>query len=207
MRTSLFLLVVVACSPATPAKGKPTPPAPSATASPAVPFETKVCERACAGDTKCGGDKPSCLQRCIPMARVLLDDVIERMAVCVEKATPAKCDPSVKPEPLIGRCVLDAAADKTEQDLANVELFAKAYCERTQACGVVGPFSPSKCLGEAKGVIRSTEAGYLGALRPGKIDDTVRCLVSGACDLRKPSADKDLDRCLGDLMAKAAEEP
>lgn len=196
------------------ADGKPpVTPAPSASTSTkaAVPVEVSTCARACSVETRCGGDLAVCKQRCLPMARVLLDDVLATMVACVEKSAPPVCDdkdPAAR-KPLIGKCVLDATAEKAAKDAENVELFAKAYCDRTQACGVVGPFSAGKCLGEAKGKIRDTEeSGYLyGSLRPGKVDEVVRCLGAVACDLRKPTADADMQRCIDDLMAKAAEAP
>jgi len=209
---SLGFLMAGGCHPSATEK-PPTTPTPSASAStkPAIPVEVSMCARACAVETKCGGDLAVCRQRCLPMARVLLDDVLATMVGCVEKSAPPACDdkdPAAR-KPLIGKCVLDATAEKATKDLENVELFAKAYCDRTQACGVVGPFSAGKCLGEAKAKIRDTEeSGYLyGSLRPGKVDEVVRCLGAVACDVRKPTADADMQRCIDDLMAKAAEAP
>lgn len=205
-------LVAAGCSPA---QDKPVKtPSSGSTANDAAvppPSDATICARACAVETKCGGDATVCKQRCLPMARVLLDDVLASMVACVEKSAPPSCDDkdAAARKPLIGKCVLDATSDKAQKDLENVELFAKAYCDRTQACGVVGPFSQAKCLGEAKSKIRDTEeSGYLyGSLRPGKVDEVVLCLGKVACDARKPAADGELQRCVDDLMAHAAEAP
>lgn len=208
----LSSLLAGGCQPSPDGKPPATPaPSASVSAKPAVPVEVATCARACAVETKCGGDLAVCKQRCLPMARVLLDDVLATMVACVEKSAPPVCDdkdPAAR-KPLIGKCVLEATAEKAAKDLENVELFAKAYCDRTQACGVVGPFSAGKCLGEAKAKIRDTEeSGYLyGSLRVGKVDEVVRCLGAVACDVRKPTADADMQRCIDDLMAKAAEAP
>ena len=171
-----------------------------------------ICQRVCAVQTKCGGDPKACTMRCMPIARILLPEVLDQMVGCVEKKAPPSCDDDAVAarKRLIGACVVEATQSKSETARDNIALFAKAFCDRTKTCGSsTGVISASECLGEARGAIMSTEGdasgGLYGALRTSKLDEMIACLGGVPCDQRKAHADEEVERCLNEIMAKAAE--
>lgn len=170
-----------------------------------------ICQRVCAVQTKCGGDPKACTMKCMPIARILLPDVLEQMVGCVEKRAPPSCDDDAVSarKRLIGACVVEATQTKAEAARDNIALFAKAFCDRTKTCGSnTGVVSASECLGEARGAIMSTEGdasgGLYGSLRASKLDELLACLA-GPCEQRKEHADEEVERCLNEVLAKAAE--
>lgn len=173
-----------------------------------------ICQRVCTVQTKCGGNLAACNGKCMPIARVLLPQVLEQMVVCVEQKASAKCGDSPEEiearKHLVGACVLEATKGHDEQARANIALFAKAFCDRAQTCGsATGSFNVGECLGSAKGSILQTEGessgGLYGSLRPSKLDEMIGCL-GAPCEERKQEAADDLERCLDATLAKAAEQ-
>jgi len=155
----------------------------------------------------------TCTQKCLPIVRVLEADIGESMVKCIETNGAGKCDEGeegiAKRKKLVGTCVVDVTKDKVEQARINIDLFSKAFCDATKTCGnESGTFSPSTCLGSAKGSIMDTQyeysGGLYGALRPSKVDDIVACM-KGPCEKRRKEAAQDLDRCLDEVLAKAAD--
>lgn len=218
--TSLTVaLVVFACGPSNkPAQGpRPAASASASGSSASAPPPAKdvaVCTRVCAVQTRCGGDPATCRARCMPIARTLTGDVLEAMVTCVETKASPTCEPgeagATARRKLVGACTLDATKGKEDEARANVELFASAYCERTQQCGVEGTFVKMTCMGKAKGTILNTETqggSLYGALRPTKVDEIVKCLRDAPCENRKGEADEELERCLDAALASAAESP
>ncbi len=167
-------------------------------------------ERVCAIQARCGTNKETCIGRWRPITRVLSIDVIEALVACIEKKAPAVCEPGEAGQKarqqVIGACVVEATEAKQDAAGANIDLFANAVCERTQQCGVVGVFSKPQCLGEGRAAIRSTGSlGIYGALRPSSVDDLVSCLKARKCDGRDRDAAKELEVCLDEILATAAE--
>ena len=222
-RTTLYpflalgaLLSFAACGPGAGSTG-PTVPATSGSvsaAAPAPPQAQAQCARVCTVQTRCGGDKATCITRCLPIARVLLAEVIEAMVSCAESKASPKCvegeAAASERRKLIGSCTIEATKTKMTEARANIELFAKAHCDRTQQCGTEGTFSISTCLGETKGAMLSTEGeqsgAIYGALRGPKVDEIAVCLKTAPCEDRK-RADEELGKCLDATLAKAAEAP
>lgn len=174
-----------------------------------------ACKRVCVVQTKCGGDPKMCSLKCLPIARVLQGEVVEAMVSCVEKKGGEKpgCDDDsvLARKRLAGECVLEATSTKKDSARANIELFAKAYCEASATCGnASGTVGVNECLGEARGAILATEGdssgGLYGSIRSDRIDEMLKCF-HGPCDQRKTTADAELERCLDATLAKAAEAP
>ena len=171
-----------------------------------------ICARVCAVQTKCGGDVEACGMRCMPIARVLLPEVVVKMVECAESNAPKSCDgdDAEARKHLIGKCVVDATQMHMDAAKDTIALLAKAICDRDGSCGVPSSGGPAECLGRARGEIMSTEGessgGLYGSLRPSKIDELVACL-GGPCDQRQPQADAEVERCLDAVLAKAAESP
>jgi hypothetical protein len=205
--------------------GAPPPPvsAPAAAAStsasvaPKRTDEERLCGRVCAAQARCGAPKDLCVGRCLPIARVLQTEVVEAMVACVEQKSPPTCDQTEAGQKararLVGQCMGEATETKRDEAGSNVDLFAKAHCDRTKECGVDGPFSPAECMGRARDAIRKTEesgTGSLalyGALRPSSVDAVVGCLRGAACDKRSPDGAEQLGVCLDAVLASAAEPP
>jgi hypothetical protein len=199
------------CSPGKPAQPPPAPSTSTSTAKTTSDDGLPICQRVCAVQTKCGGDPKACTMKCMPIARILLPEVLDQMVGCVEKKAPPSCDDDAvaSRKRLIGECVVDATQSKGETARTNIALFAKAFCDRTKTCGSnTGVISASECMGEARGAIMSTEGdasgGLYGSLRASKLDEMIACL-GGPCDQRKEHADEEVERCLNEVLAKAAE--
>ncbi|MBI2392880.1 MAG: hypothetical protein HYV09_25065 [Deltaproteobacteria bacterium] len=226
MRLWIPLLALTASAPAACGNAAPPPAtpgpaastAPSPTATPALaPLarEDALCGRVCAAQAKCGAPKEPCVRKCLPIARVLQTDVVEAMVACVEKKSPPVCDNTeagVKVRArLVGECTLEATEIKRAEAGTNVDLFAKAHCDRTQECGVAGVFSKAECMGRARDSVRKTEeAGsgsiaLYGALRPSSVDAIVTCIKGSPCDKRSSDAAEELGTCLDAVLASAAE--
>ena len=155
---ALALAASVSCGPGRPAL---PPPAPSSGASTALKSTSDdglpICQRVCVVQTKCGGDPKSCAMKCLPIARILLPEILEQMVLCVEKKAKPNCDDDAVADRkrLIGACVVEATQAKGEAARTNISLFAKAFCDRTKSCGSnTGVVSVSECLGEARGAMR-----------------------------------------------------
>jgi hypothetical protein len=209
----LSIVAMVACGASNTGAPPTTPtitPTSSSTAEKPADDAKAICARVCSVQTKCGGDVSACTMRCLPIARVLLPEVVVKMVECAETNAPATCqgDDLEKRKHLIGKCVVDATQIHLEEAKSTIALLAKAFCDRNASCGTPSPSSPSECLGEARGSIMSTEGessgGLYGSLRPSKIDELVSCL-GGPCDQRQPQADAEVERCLDAVLAKAAE--
>jgi len=172
----------------------------------------------------------------MPIARALTLPVLTKMVDCVEaKTPPGSCGGASSPAPspgasttdagaetsanaadaraerrrIVAECTIDATRGEEASARSNVELFAKAYCERNATCGVPGT-SLSTCLGEARGAILATggDSGVTlyGALRPSAVDELVVCLAA-ACDIRQKSAEGEVERCLTEVLAKGTDAP
>ncbi|MGZ3449140.1 MAG: hypothetical protein ACXWUG_15605 [Polyangiales bacterium] len=214
-----FAGLFVACGGTTPAKTVAPVASGSASATssaPPVAADVAVCTRVCAVQTRCGGDAGSCRSRCMPIARTLAGDVLESLVSCVEKKASPTCEPgdagTAARKQLVRTCTIEATQAKAEDAKANVDLFANAYCDRSQTCGVEGgSFVKSNCLGKARGAILATvsegQGGLLGSLRPSKVDEMVKCISNAKCEGRKSDADEELSRCLDEILASAAESP
>ena len=210
------IAAVLACSGGQTSGGPSTVPTISAASSsvaekPADDAKA-ICARVCAVQTKCGGDVSACSMRCLPIARVLLPEVVVKMVECAETNAPATCegDDIEKRKHLIGKCVVDATQIHLAEAKDTIALLAKAICDRDASCGVPSSEGPAECLGHRRGEIMSTEGessgGLYGSLRPSKVDELVACL-GGPCDQRQPQGDAEVERCLDTLLAKAAESP
>ncbi|GAC1534966.1 MAG: hypothetical protein NVS3B10_28380 [Polyangiales bacterium] len=223
MRTALTVGVSVGGAGCGPGGGGPARTASAASAAPAASTSASaasaddgapICKRVCAVQTKCGGDASACAMRCLPIARVLLPEVLERMVACVEHKAPAKCEDGEAAADarrhLVGACVVEATAQRMPEARDTIALFAKAYCDRSAGCGTIGTVSPNQCIGSARGEIMSTEGeasgGLYGSMRPSRVDAMLACL-GAPCDVRLQHADEDVDRCLNAVLAKAAEGP
>jgi hypothetical protein len=173
------------------------------------PAGRALCARVCAIEARCGAEPASCARRCMPIARTLTLAVLARLVDCVEsRAATISCDGDAARAArakLVGECTLSAAATEGAAARTNVELFAKAYCDRNASCGVPGN-SSGTCLGEAKGAILDTggDSGIslYGALRPSALDELVLCL-GAPCEKRATTADGELNRCLTELLTNA----
>lgn len=212
-------ITIVSFGCGTPAPKGATPPSPAPSAStavaPKVAEDEQLCGRVCAAQAKCGAPKDPCVRRCLPIARVLQRDVVEAMVACVEKKSPPVCDNTEAGQKararLVGQCTVEATEIKRDEASANVDLFAKATCDRTKECGVEGTFSPAECMGRARDGIRKTEeagTGSLalyGALRPSAVDGIVACIRGNACDKRTTDAAEELGGCLDAVLASAAD--
>jgi hypothetical protein len=222
MRAGAALFVVVvgsiaaafACGGSQTTGGPSTTPTITATSS-SVGTKTAddakaICARVCAVQTKCGGDTSACSMRCLPIARVLLPEVVVKMVECAETNAPGSCegDDLEKRKHLIGKCVVDATQLHMAEAKDTISLLAKAICDRDASCGVPSESGPAECLGHARGEIMSTEGessgGLYGSMRPSKVDELVACL-GGPCDQRQLQADAEVERCLDAVLAKAAE--
>jgi hypothetical protein len=214
-----FTALFVACGGTTPAKSVTPVASGSASTSstaPPVSSDVAICTRVCAVQTRCGGDPTSCRTRCMPIARTLAGDVLESLVSCVEQKAPKECEPGdtgvAARKQLVRTCTIEATQAKAEGAKANVDLFANAFCDRSQVCGVEGgSFVKSNCLGKARGSILATvsegQGGLLGSLRPSKVDEMVKCIANAKCEGRKADADEELSRCLDEILASAAESP
>ena len=182
----------------------------STSSSTAVDDGVSICQRVCAVQTKCGGDAAGCTQRCLPMARVLLPDVLEAILSCVAQKSPAKCDETADGiearKHLIGQCTLDATQKHLDDARSTIDLFVKAYCARDGECTPAS--DAAECAGRGRAAIMGTEGdssgGLYGSLRASKVDEIVTCM-RGPCETHKTDAAEDLGRCLDDTLAKAAE--
>lgn len=216
MRASICLvLLMLGCGNPAPKPVATPAPAPSTSAAPTkLAEDEQLCGRVCAAQAKCGSPKDPCVQRCLPIARVLQTDVVEAMVACVEKHSPPVCDNTEEGQKvrarLVGKCTVEATEIKRDEASANVDLFAKATCDRTKECGVEGTFSQAECMGRSRDSIRKTEesgTGSLalyGALRPSSVDAIVACIKGNACDKRTADAAEELGTCLDAVLASAA---
>ncbi len=221
MRRIFFPIVFVSLlgcgNPAPKPSATPTPMSSASVAAPKPAEDERLCGRVCAAQAKCGAPKEPCVRRCLPIARVLQSDVVEAMVACVETKSPPACDNTETGQKararLVGQCTVEATEIKREEASANVDLFAKAHCDRTKECGVEGLFSPAECAGRARDAIRKTEeagTGSLalyGALRPSSVDGIVACIKGSSCDKRSTDAAEELGSCLDAVLASAAEPP
>jgi len=214
---ALLLLTPLACGPLAcgPAGGKdaahPQPVASSAAPKPKTPPDRALCERACAYETKCGAPAGECEKRCLIPAHLLQTEVLEVMAACIEKQTPATCDKSEEAAKARNRvkvaCLIEATDQKREEAIANTTVFADAHCEKTKECGVDGVFQKNECVGRARASIGdSPEAPLIGALRPTSVDEVVVCLRSAKCEARSADAGLNISKCI-DTMLTSGSEP